>query len=332
MNRNDDFDDVIAQLAILEPTTKDQPKPAGQALAEMQQRIAQPSLFGEQIPWFRRIFIMTTKQKWQQAAVGSVLGLFIAFFGLTQTGQALASDFLGLFRVQKFAPISISPEQLANLEDLDIEGLFPGEMVWNQEPVEPQTVSSIDEAIALAPNAFGFSLDLGDPAEIAVGGSGSGTLTVDLAAARAILGIAGVDGALLPDSLDGSDISVTTQDGIFMQWDEGNTSLIQMPSPEISYPSDFDPQPVGQAVLQLLGMSEAEAFRLSNSIDWSNTLILPIPSEMASFQEVTVNGSAGILLTSNESGDSSLIWEAAGNVNMIAGEWSADELIELANQ
>lgn len=274
---------------------------------------------------------MTAKQKWQQAAIGGVLGLFIAFFALTQTGQALASDFLGMFRVQKFAPISISPEQLANLENLDVEGLFPGEMVWTQEPNQHQEVDTIEEAIALAPNAFSFAPDLGNPDKIAVGGSGAGTLTVDLVAARAILNIAGVDGTLLPDSLDGADISVNVQDGIVMHWDEGRTTMVQMPSPEINYPSDFDPQPVGQAVLQLLGMSEAEASRMSNSIDWSNTLILPIPSEMASFQEVTVNGMASILITANESGESSLIWESNGNVNMLTGEWSADELIDLAN-
>lgn len=325
-----DFDDVIAQLAILEPAENEQSQPADQAFAALQQRMAQPAAAAD-LPWFRRIFTVTTKQKWQQAAIGGVLGLFIAFFALTQTGQALASDFLGLFRVQKFAPISISPEQLANLENLDLEGLFPGEVVWTQEPVEPQSVGSIAEAIALAPNAFSFAPDLGEPTEVAVGGSGAGTLTVDLAAARAIMGIAGVDGALLPDSLDGADISVATQDGIFMHWAAGDTTFVQMPSPEISYPTDFNPQPVGQAVLQLLGMSEAEASRLSNSIDWSNTLILPIPTDMASFQEVSVNGSTGILITANEGGQSSLIWEAAGNVNMLAGDWSADELIDLAN-
>ncbi|MFK7804571.1 MAG: DUF4367 domain-containing protein, partial [Anaerolineae bacterium] len=309
----------------------EQPKPTDVAFAEVEQRITRPETFGKQTPWFRRIFIMTAKQKWQQAVVGGVLGLFIAFFALTQTGQALASDFLGLFRVQKFAPISISPEQLANLENLDLEGLFPGEVVWTQEPVQPQEVATINEAISLAPNAFSFTPDLGEPNEIAVGGHGSGQMTIDLAAARAILNIAGVDGNLLPDSLDGSDISVAVEDGIFMKWDEGDTTFVQMPSPEISYPSDFDPQPVGQAVLQLLGMSEDEAARLSNSIDWSNTLLLPIPTDVASFQEVSINGSTGILVTANDGGESSLIWESAGNVHMLAGDWSADELIDLAN-
>ena len=240
---------------------------------------------------------MTTQQKWTRAAAGGMLGLIIAFFGFTASGQAIASNFLGLFRVQKFAPISISPETLAQLENMDFEGLYPGEMVWTQEPSEPQPVASIEEARALAHDAFIFAPDLGDPAEVAVGGAGSGTLTVDLASARAILGMAGVDGELLPESLDGADISATTQDGIFIRWEERNTTLIQMPSPEVNYPSDFDPQPVGQAMLQFLGMSESEAIRLSNSIDWTNTLILPVPSEFGTFQEVTVWGMPGIMIS-----------------------------------
>ena len=257
-----DFDDVIAKLAILEPDESNQPKPADQAFAQLQRKLEQPAVTVESDSWFRRILDMTTQQKLMRTAMGGVLGLFIAFFAFTAPGQALASDFLGLFRVQKFAPISISPDALANLENLDFEGLYPGEVAWNQEPTEPQKVGTIDEAIAIAPDAFTFAPDLGEPTEIAVGGSGSGTLTVDLAAARAMMGIAGIDGNLLPDSLDGADISVTTQDGIFISWAEGNTHLIQMPSPEVSYPSDFDPQPVGQALLQLLGMSESEAERL----------------------------------------------------------------------
>ena len=37
------------------------------------------------------------------------------------------------------------------------------------------------------------------------------------------------------------------------------------------------------------------------------------------------------LITANEGGESSLIWEAAGNVHMLAGDWSADELLDLVN-
>ncbi len=326
-----EFDDVIAKLAVLEPTKEDQPQAADAAFATLQQRLEQPAAQPQPIPWFRRFTLMTAKQKWTQAAVGGVLGLMIAFFGLTSSGQALASDFLGLFRVQKFAPISISPEALANLENMDFEGMVPGELVWDEEATEPQQVASLDEAIALAPNAFVFAPDLGEPTDVAVGSAGSGTLTVDLAAARAILNIAGVDGNLLPDDLDGSDISVATEPGIFMHWDEGNTTVVQMPSPSVSYPGNFDPQPIGQALLQFLGMSEEEAVRLSNSIDWTSTLILPIPSEFASFQEVTIQGNPGIVITDNEGGESSLIFESGGNLIMMQGNWSADELIDLAN-
>lgn len=326
-----EFDDVIAKLAVLEPTKEDQPQAADEAFAALQLRLNEPEAAPQSIPWLRRILTMTTRQKWARATLGGALGLLIAFFGFTTSGQAIAGEFLGLFRVQKFAPISISPEALANLEELDLEGLYPGEVAWDQEPSEPQPVASIDEAIALAPGAFVFTPDLGEPAEIAVGGAGSGTLTVDLAAARAILGMAGVDGNLLPDSLNGADISATTQDGIFMHWEEGDTTLVQMPSPEVNYPNDFDPQPIGQALLQFLGMSEAEAVRLSTTIDWTSTLILPIPAELGSFQEVLISGNPGILVTANDGSGSSIIFETGGTIVMLSGDWSADELIALAN-
>ena len=184
--------------------------------------------------------------------------------------------------------------------------------------------------------------------EIAVGGGGDGELVVDLDAARSILSIGGVDPSLLPDDLDGAEITVSTEPGIFTHWEESGINLVQMPSPQINYPTGFDPAPVGQAILQFLGMSEAEAARLSNTIDWTNTLLLPIPQGFGAYQEVSINGNPGLLITTDGSGfeafgegrgdwegeapsGSSLMWEADGMLYMLAGDVDSDILLNLAN-
>ena len=67
-------------------------------------------------------------------------------------------------------------------------------------------------------------------------------------------------------------------------------------------------------------------------IDWTNTLIMPIPEGAATFTEVSVDGTAGILLTAADgSGHSALMWESAGQVNMLSGP-DADQLLELASE
>ena len=67
------------------------------------------------------------------AAMGLTVVVAIAVLMAFPSVRAAASDFLGLFRVKTFAPISVSPQQLAVLERLGEEGLEPGEFVVTQE-------------------------------------------------------------------------------------------------------------------------------------------------------------------------------------------------------
>ncbi|MEM7798797.1 MAG: DUF4367 domain-containing protein [Chloroflexota bacterium] len=331
--RQDGLDDVFDHLARLEPQAHEASPPSAKALSRLKATL--DSTESQRPQWFRRFNnMLTLQQKLMRGTAFAALAIAIAFFGFSPAGQAMASDFLGIFRVQKFAPISISPERLAQLEELDIEGLYPGEVIWSQEPTEPTEVANFaDAAAATGFDARGsdFVNTFGVPENIAVGGNGSATLTVDLPAARTILEVAGVDSTLLPDSLDGAEISVEVGSGIFTDWDERGVTFVQMESPVVNYPNDFDPAPIGQALLQFLGMSEAEAASLSRAIDWTNTLILPIPQDAADFQEVSVNGNPGLLLTSIDGMGNSIMWEENGMVYMLAGDIDAGALIDLAN-
>ena len=357
------IEDVIEKLSTLEPTQGEKPLPAegnGPAAARAFNTLkaALPAETTSPGIGFGRINSMVTfQQKFARAGAVAVLAVLIAFFGFSPVGQALAGDFLGIFRVQKFAPISISPERLSQLEEMDFEGLYPGEVNWTEKPVDPVAVGSLTEAADMAgfnPLAADLTNNLGQPADIGVAGSGSGELIVDLAAARTILNIAGVDGTLLPDSLDGATIAVDVETGIVASWEQYNTTLMQMPSPQISYPSDFDPAPVGQALLQFLGVEAEEAARLANAIDWTNTLVLPFPQGFGSFEEVTVNGSPGLMITAD--GDfsrfdergrdferefdsdqmpsaplNSLIWESNGMLYMLSADVDKIALLQLAD-
>ena len=283
------------------------------------------------------MFNKQSSSNWMRWVYTAASVAIIAIVFSFPAARAAASNVLGLFRVQKFAPISISPEQLANLENLDLEGLYPGEFVWLDEPSDGRTAASLDEASEMVGNELwlrGWSLqdELGAPDDILIMDGGSGQLTVDLPAARAILNIANADPSLLPDSLDGADITVTTGPMVEMVWGEPQDGIMfmQTTSPEINYPDDFDPASVGEALLQVLGYTPEEAYRVSRSIDWTNTLIMPIPQDMATFTEVTVAGTSGILITSidSEAGHSALMWESSGQVNMLSGS-DADQLLAL---
>jgi hypothetical protein len=145
------------------------------------------------------------------------------------------------------------------------------------------------------------------------------------------MSMAGADPLLLPDSLQGAEINVVLHPGAVLSWDNGAT-LMQMQSPEVNYPDDVDPVVIGEALLQALGMSADEAQRLARAIDWSNTLVLPIPTDLATFSEVRVGmDGRGLALTSVEGHGNALLWQDGGFVYLLTGAGSTDDLLALAD-
>jgi hypothetical protein len=243
--------------------------------------------------------------------------------------RAAASDFLGLFRVQKFTPISISAEQLALLEDVAESGLYPGEVEFFEEPSEPVRVGSLAEAEATAGWQASGMGQLGEPDAIFVIGGASGRLTIDVENARTLMSLAGADPELIPDSLDGADVDVTVYPAISQNWDDG-VVLLQAPSPLVEYPEDVNVTALGQALLEVLGMEPEPARRLAESIEWTNTVLLPIPESIASFNEVQIGDSSGLALTSVDGQIAAVLWVSEGMVFVLSG-LGAEELVGLAN-
>ncbi|MCB9443820.1 MAG: anti-sigma factor, partial [Ardenticatenaceae bacterium] len=88
---------------------------------------------------------------------------------------------------------------------------------------------------------------------------------------------------------------------------------------------------LGEALLQMIGLNAAEAQRLAQNIDWTSTLLLPIPQDFASFNEVTVEGVSGLALNSVNGEGSALFWQKDGVVYLLLGPGlMADDLVSLA--
>lgn len=320
--------EVMAQLSILEPTAADAPRPARQAFLQLQSELSPP----ERPSWLVRLGQrLVAPQRRMATAVSLAIALLIITLSFPAV-RAAASDLLSLFRVQKFAAISISPEQLALLQQVADQGIMPGELEIDQEPGALTPVDSLSEAATLTGLTAVRTLStLGEPSEIFVSGGGSGSFRIDEANARRLLEAANLDPNLVPPGIDQTRISVVTFNGIEQRWADG-TTLLQSESPLVQYPEVLDPVVLGEALLQFLGLSPLEAQRLARQIDWTSTLLLPIPSSMATFQEMTVNGVSGIGLSSLDGRISALVWQENGNLYLLAGSQPPDELVTLANE
>lgn len=320
--QDENIQDVMDVLSAAAPTAAEAPRSPSLALAQLRERAepgAQRSIFGR--------FVLMNNRKY---ALATLMVLVIMLVAFSFPGvRAAASDLLGLFRVQKFAPISVSPEQLALLEEIADSGVVPGEIEMIDEPEEPLRVDSLEAAEstlgweAVSPEA------LDAPDEVYLLDGGQGRLTINVESARAFLGAAGADPSLVPDTLDGADVNVTIYAGVSQNWADGIV-LMQAPSPLVEYPEDVDAVAIGEALLQALGVEPSRARRLARSIDWTNTLLLPVPENMASFSEVTINGVAGLALGSIDGSHAGILWESGGTVFALSGSDVA-ALVDIAS-
>ena len=178
----------------------------------------------------------------------------------------------------------------------------------------------------------------GDPSDIAVTEGGSVTYTPDLQSMRAVFAALGMDPELLPESIDGQPFTITVPAGVALSYDDGehDFGIMEMPSPSVDVPDGVDMEALGEAMLQAYGMSPREARRLSRSIDWTTTLVLPIPTDLASVSEISVNGNSGLWFEQTDGPEdgshngNALLWEADGTVYMVAGDISANTLMDIA--
>lgn len=322
-----DIRDALERLTALVPDADEAAAPR-RALIRFKQETADRRMTGGR-PNSRRVSIMSTRRI---ATVGLTLVVAIAVLMAFPSVRAAAGEFLGLFRVQQFAPISVSTQQLALLERLGEEGLEPGEFVVTQELGEPETVDSPEAAAAVAGFTPKSLPNRGELIRTYVMDGGAGHLIVNLAGARAIVEAAGADPLLLPDSLNGARVDMTVHGSIGQLYDNG-VLLIQSPSPDVNYPADVNPTLLGEALLQVLGTEPGEARRIAQSIDWTSTLLLPIPQDLGTYREATVNGvSAVVLEPFDPEAEAAVVWQQDGMVYMMrAGRLSVDELLAHAN-
>ncbi|MCO5193824.1 MAG: hypothetical protein M9930_11155 [Anaerolineae bacterium] len=322
MDQQPDLNQTLEQLELLAPHSAEKHPTPHAALLR----------FKNSQPAPRRSFVM---KNWKPVAVGLFAVLALIFIFSFAPTRALADDFLGLFRVEKFAPISIAPEQLAVLEEIADSGLFPGELIMVTEPGPERVYTNFNEAFESLETPyyswFTPEFGLGMPQEFVVQPGGSAQLTVNLDSARAILEAVDVDPLLLPDSLDGAVVSAELYDALFL--DYGAVQLLQTPVPDVNYPDDVDPTVIGEAALRFLGMDDDEAYRLAHNIDWTNTLVMPVPTELASFSEVKVGDTTGIAVEALDSDGSMIMWQSYGMVYMLTGtgDYTSDALLTIAN-
>src|SRR5919202_6755490 len=241
----------------------------------------------------------------------AVLSVFLAavlLFSLPAT-RAAAQDFLNLFRVKKFTAISVDPARLEQLRNsnVDFETLLGNSVHVVKQAKEPQSVSGPAEA------AQATGLQVRVPSELPVAGHLSSTyvqgeavaeITGDTQKLQSVLELLNIDDVKVPEKLNGAKITVKKPAAVMLRYAFGSreATLIESRSPEVTLPDGVDLAQLGEIALRAAGMSKDEAHSFARSIDWHSTLLVPVPANAASFREVDVDGTKGLMITTNGNG------------------------------
>jgi hypothetical protein len=339
------------QMSILAPVGEESALPITRARMRFEREYVEK----EQTKMFGRIFLRKYRFAWAAAAV--VILLSVAM--LIPQVRAIGSSFLGLFRVEQFTIVQVDPENIE--EQLGSSSNFEyllAEDVQFEEYGEMQEIFSKEEAAGLA----GFEVRLPAPApgdqQLIVQPGGRVSLLVDLPKVQALLDELRITELRLPAELDGVEVSLDLPVAVAAAYgtcevtpeimrEAGEdpdrrpmvdlsecVTLTQFPSPEISAPPGLDIARIGQAFLQVLGMTPEEAAQFSQTVDWTTTLVIPVPRYGTEYQEVSVDGVEGTLIM--QSGRSELrhyllVWIKNGIVYALAGPGDAQSAVELAN-
>jgi hypothetical protein len=268
---------------------------------------------------------------WRWLAVAASIAVVSVAFTFPEV-RAGAAAFLDMFRVVNFAGVRFDPQRLAssglNLPSMfgDIEPLTPDSPpVSYADPREAAVAAGIELKLpAWVPPGFTLS-------ETLVSAEKSVRVTANTARIQAVLDTLALDDVHLPDGLDGQVATAHVPPVVGLKYTNGELAirLFEARGAEASFPAEFDLAGLAQVALRILGMEPDEAYRTAYSVDWRNTLIVPVPADAASFRQINVAGADG-LLVERLRGGRTMFWSAGGQMYVLTGPIGDAELLEMA--
>ncbi len=303
---------------------------------------------------FRKIFSSTIFR------IGLAIVLILVIVLSIPATRAFADQLLSLFRVQQVVVVPVDysgMEQLTGNSALgqQFSQLLSSSVTSEQNSGAPVAVT--DAAQASQQAGFNVRLPQGlTPSSIYIENKSSISFKVDRSKAQALLDEAGRSDLVLPGSIDGATVSITIPAGVSTSYgtcptpstSDSGTSLngsagrryadcvilAEIPSPTISAPPDVNVAQLAQIGLEFTGMTSDQAAAFVGSVDWTSTLVIPLPKNAATYQQVTVDGVSGTLIQrpADDAPQYVLLWVKNGIIYAISSLGSnSQQAIQMAN-
>jgi hypothetical protein len=270
------------------------------------------------------------------AATGTAIAIGLIF--TLPAVRATAQQFLDLFRVTSFVAVPVQPQNIERLANgFDLSRLIGEQIEVSPEPTH-QVFGTVQEAAAAAgmnlrvPQYLpvGFTL-----ARAQVDGDRVTRIVASIAKLRSVMELFDGRDLTVPESLDGEVAIVTlpTVTSLVYESPRSRIELAQASPPQVLLPAGIDLPLLGEIALRLIGLSPKQAQDLAQTIDWRSTLVVPIPPNVESFQQSTVQGyrALQLVLRGNTGLRNMIVWSDGERVYALSGSLRLPELIVVAN-
>ncbi len=291
--------------------------------------------------WITRLFAPRWRPAWGVAATVIVVAMFVGVNPMSTWAQRV----LAMLRVEKIAVVTIEPRTLMGNDEPNsrpyklINQFIADNVVVTMDPGKPNVVASVTDAAQLTGYPIRTLGSLGAPQNILVHGETAFQMNLNRDRIEALLDEVGRSDIHIPESANGAliavhipKVAISTYGDCRIHNADNCTYLAQAPSPTVSVPPDLNMSEIAEAALELAGMSSGEAHSFCQTVDWSSTLVVPIPRNTSSYETVTVDGVEGTLITEAlpQGNQYSLLWVKNGVIHSVMGHGSSSDALALA--
>jgi len=286
---------------------------------------------------------------WATLAAAVLLAVVFTAFAPARTW---AQRVLEMLRVRQVAVVPVDPALLPMGQNSSpmarmIQELISNDVTVTLKPGPPVKAKSAAEASAMAGFPVRLLTNQPGPPAIRVIGEHAANLVIDRNRVQAILDSAGRPDLKIPRSVDGITIALHVPKAVFVQYGtcpEGRpqaplrgpgyeqpkgapqdysacVTVAEAPSPIVSVPPGLNLSELAELGLQFTGMTQEQAAEFCRTVDWTSTLVVPVPRKASSYSTVEVDGVKGELVTYpvwHQQGYT-LIWVKNGIVYAISG-------------
>jgi hypothetical protein len=340
------------RLSFLSPMPED----ANPVVRAALNRFQNETITRKETPMFTKFFTLPLVR------FGLAFILILAIVIVIPTTRAQAEQLLNLFRVQQ---VTVIPVDFTGMQKLtgdsvfgkQINELLSSSVTMTQKPGDP--INATDAAQASQLTGFNVRLPKGlTPSNIYIQKNAAYTFKVDRARAQALIDEAGRHDLVLPTEIDGANIAVTIpahasvaygncpapSDDKSGSGPNGNGSagrrypdcvmMAEIPSPTVEAPASVNVAQLAGIGLEFTGMSAEQAAAFTKTVDWTSSLVVPIPKNAATYQQVSVDGVTGTLIQrpADDAPQYTLIWIKDGIIYTIGGLGSnSQQALQMAN-